>query len=417
MLSTADRVAAAKLWVISNGTGTAGLPYLAHALYALVLVESDATGRISADASWRLYVDPMWVATVEVGEIGRELVHLTWHLLMDHASRASGTGVGADHARHWHTSAEVVVTETLGPDLTPGTTAREAASARAGRLRGVRAGRSVEEYYAVVSRLPAVRLAHDAGGVDPPCGCGSCCDGVARPGDLPADADVGRVDAASAGLVRRLVAIDHQAWAAEQGRRPGAAGRWAREILEPTVAWEPLLARAVRRAVGWTAGRREPTWSRPSRRASSTPGILRPGWRRPVPRVAIVVDTSASVDDRLLGRAMGEVDAALAGIGVPGAAVTVYACDSAVNAVARVRRAADATLVGGGGTDLRVGIRAAAEARPRPDVVCVFTDGLTPWPGAPPPGVAVVAAMLGRPGRPTPPSPGWALRVECLLPG
>ena len=75
----------------------------------------------------------------------------------------------------------------------------------------------------------------------------------------------------------------------------------------------------------------------------------------------------------------------------------------------------DVRLAGGGGTDMRVGIRAAHQQRPRPDVIVVFTDGHTPWPDAPPPGSAMIAALLGRDRRDLPPTPAWATRVECVL--
>ena len=142
--------------------------------------------------------------------------------------------------------------------------------------------------------------------------------------------------------------------------------------------WEPLLAGAVRRAAGWANGRTDYTYARPSRRQSSAPRILLPGMRRPVPRIAVVVDTSGSVDDVLLGRALGEVDGALRGLGVSDSSVTVFSCDAAVHQVQRVRRARDARLAGGGGTDMRVGIKVAHDQRPRPDVIVVFTDGETP---------------------------------------
>jgi predicted metal-dependent peptidase len=129
----------------------------------------------------------------------------------------------------------------------------------------------------------------------------------------------------------------------------------------------------------------------------------------------MVVDTSGSVDDRLLGRAMGEVDGALRSLGIRGDGVTVLSCDAKVHDVRRVRRARDARLGGGGGTDMRAGLAAAAELRPRPDLVVVFTDGYTPWPESPPTGAAVVAAILGRDRSELPPSPAWATRVECLL--
>ena len=80
-----------------------------------------------------------------------------------------------------------------------------------------------------------------------------------------------------------------------------------------------------------------------------------------------------------------------------------------------VRRARDVKLAGGGGTDLRPGLAAATAARPRPDVVVVLTDGYTPWPSSAPPGAAVVAALLGRPGNVLPPTPVWVARIECRL--
>jgi predicted metal-dependent peptidase len=114
---------------------------------------------------------------------------------------------------------------------------------------------------------------------------------------------------------------------------------------------------------------------------------------------------------------MTEVDSVIAALGIPGASVTVLACDAAVSAVTRVRKATDATLVGGGGTDMRVGIAAATRQRPRPDLIVVLTDGYTPWPNTPPPGSAVIAAMLGRPDETLPNTPDWASRIECVLNG
>ena len=171
----------------------------------------------------------------------------------------------------------------------------------------------------------------------------------------------------------------------------------------------------MRRAVGWTNGNTDYTYSRRSRRQSALPNVVLPGTRRPIPNVALVIDTSGSADDELLGRALGEVYGALRGLGVTGSSVTVLACDAAGHTVARVRNARDAKLAGGGGTDMRVGIAEAGLLRPRPDVIVVFTDGYTPWPDQPPLGSAVIAAMLGRPGTVLPPCPSWAKRIDCRL--
>ena len=67
--------------------------------------------------------------------------------------------------------------------------------------------------------------------------------------------------------------------------------------------------------------------------------------------------------------------------------------------------------MGGGGTDMGAGIRAAAALRPRPAVTVVLTDGYTPWPAEAPKGMRVVVGLIGAQ---TPEAPRWArsVRVE-----
>jgi predicted metal-dependent peptidase len=417
-----ERLTAAKLWLVSDppAGGTTGpmadreevpraLPYLAHALFALVPVPCSEVRALAVDEHWRLYVNTDWLAATEVPDIARELAHETWHLLQEHAARARDMHVDSSSAEHWTQAADATVAATLGVDRL-----RPAALPDAGDL-SLSAGRSAEEYYAMLSRLPPPLPDGLPAGKQPGAGCGSGCDGLRRDHELPPDADVGAVDAEDAQQIRRRVAIDYREHVTSRGTEPGDALRWANELLEPRIAWEPLLSGAVRRAVGWVNGRTDHTYTRPSRRQSASRHVVLPGMRRPVPSVAMVVDTSGSVDDRLLGRALGEVEGALRSLGIRGEGVTVLACDAAVHTVARVRRARDARLGGGGGTDMRVGLAAAAELRPRPDLVVVFTDGWTPWPESPPRGAAVVAAILGRDRAELPPTPGWATRVECLL--
>lgn len=414
-----NKLAAAKLWLISaapdhHAGGPAerprDLPYLAHALYALVPVACPEVSTISGDEHWRAYINPDWLTAAPVPEVAAELAHLVWHLLSDHTERARDQHVDTTTAEQWTQAADATVAHTLATDrLFP-------PHARPARELGLPPGRSAEEYYASLSRMPTTPSDGGTHTTLPSgAGCGSACDGLRREHELPPDAEAAAVRHEDASQIRRSVAIEYRDHATQRGDKPGDAWRWAEQILEPTVAWESLLAGAVRRAVGWTNGRVEYTHTRPSRRQSAVPRVVLPGMRRPTPNVAIVVDTSGSVDDALLGRALGEVDGALRALGVGDSAVTVYACDAAVHTVAKVRRARDTALAGGGGTDLRVGIRAAAEQRPHADLIVVFTDGYTPWPAEPPAGTAMIAAMLGRDRRHLPPTPGWATRVECLL--
>ena len=247
-----------------------------------------------------------------------------WHLLADHAGRARDLGVRRDTARHWRDAADATVHATLLPDLL---VPSGLPSARGLRLAP---DRSAEEYYAVLGPAGRARARGRRRAARLTDGCGSGANGVPRTHELPDDVDAhGGVPVPDALHIRRMVAIEYTEHATRRGNQPGDAWRWARSILEPRTPWEPLLARAVRRAVGYAAGRGEYTYTRPSRHR--TPGIVLPGQRRPVPRVALVVDTSASVDDALLARALGEVDGVLRALG--GTSVTVYAVDAGVQAV------------------------------------------------------------------------------------
>lgn len=151
---------------------------------------------------------------------------------------------------------------------------------------------------------------------------------------------------------------------------------------------------------------------RANRKGNATPGIVLPDQRRPVPRPAIAVDTSGSVDDQLLARALGEVDGVLRALGVGDTATRIYSIDAAVHLVQQVRMARDVKLAGGG-TDPRPGPGAAASAATRRRHGALRR--VHP--------VAVKSAarirsrhraarMAGRHPAPTPP---WTARIECRL--
>ena len=127
-----------------------------------------------------------------------------------------------------------------------------------------------------------------------------------------------------------------------------------------------------------------------------------------VPDVAIVCDTSGSMHDELLARALAEVENVLSRAGLRQRQVRVLSVDAAVHAVQRVSRAKQVALAGGGGTDMGAGIEAAAALRPRPTVTIVLTDGYTPWPDRPPPGMRVVVGLLREAGFGGWDAPEWA---------
>ena len=241
--------------------------------------------------------------------------------------------------------------------------------------------------------------------------CGSCAGNRSSAEDLlgpagPAEAAAGLAEWATA---RVEVAQAIRAHAKARGKLPGGWQRWAEESLAASkIPWQRLLAVAVRGALR-RSGAQDWTWSRPSRRRLATGPIL-PALRSPEIRAAVVIDTSGSIGDKELGEALVEVKGILRGAG---ACVEVIAVDAAVQSRGMVATAKQATkhAKGGGGTDMGVGLEAAAkESRGRrPEVVVVLTDAESPWPSARPRALRRVIVVVPEG---APPTPAWARRIE-----
>ena len=190
-------------------------------------------------------------------------------------------------------------------------------------------------------------MTEQALGLDPDETCGSGCDGMARGHDLPAgDAQAPGLSTQAAEAIRKMVAIEFREHQTTRGTVPGEWGRWVANILEPVVPWNQVLHAAVRRGIGWGQGQVDYTYSRISRRQHAVGSAIMPAMRRPVPAVAVVIDTSGSIDDGLLSQAMGEVKSVLSSLAVPDSNVTVLAVDAAVQTVQRIRDVREVKLAG-----------------------------------------------------------------------
>jgi predicted metal-dependent peptidase len=413
-----DKIAAAKLWLTATpdmSSATVGdAPYLSAAVYALITVPTDHVGEVAGDEQWRLYVNPTWLSAAAVPEVAAGIAHVAFHLLLDHADRARSMQVGRLEATSWEQAADSSVGDTSAAMSLPGSEALQLAAGRE-----FSTDLSTEERYAMLSRLSVELVETDdlAAGHDES-GCGSCVDGLERAYERLVSHDLCGLGRLEGDEIRRIVAIAYRGWQRDRtpGTTPGDWGRFSDRTLDPVVPWQQVLASAVRRAVAWTRGLTDYSYSRRSRRQSAVPSVVLPGMRSPRPSVAVIVDTSGSIDDGMLAQALGEVEGTLAAVGTPDNAIHLIAADAAVHTVQRIRQGAKIQLTGGGGTDMRVGIAAAADIKPdRPDVAIVLTDGDTPWPNEAPPGMVVVAALLGRHRAELPATPAWAVRVECVL--
>jgi predicted metal-dependent peptidase len=220
--------------------------------------------------------------------------------------------------------------------------------------------------------------------------CGSGAHGERRSWELPPDEDrdggTPGVDRLKAELVRRDVARRIEEMSPFAGDVPLSWRRWARATLAPKVDYMATIRHAVRRALrASTLGRHDRTYRRPHRRQACYGEFIMPSFFQPRPRAGFLIDTSGSMGDTQLARAVSELGGLTRQLGRD-ADVIVACCDAAVHDVRKVFSGAQVELYGGGGTDMGAGLRAFLERKNAPiDLLVIVSDCYTPWPIEAPP--------------------------------
>lgn len=421
-------------------------PYLASASWALQPVPKPGLGTLAVDMYWRIYYDPDILARWPVEVIEGVLYHEICHLLRNHAERMKDF-----HPRLSNIAVDAEINDDLvregvkfpTPPLTP-------------ELIGQPENLLAEEYYAALERLeqqPSAGETQDQGhtlsaspdenktgksfqakdgfpnsqdgdsknsqsiqggdgnGSDslpsPGSGqCGSCATGQIAPWEdgPPSKESSAGLSQTEGELIRRDVAKQIREHANGQGSLPGHLVRWAEEKLNPKVDWRKKLAAVIRYAVADTNGATDYSYRRPSRRHSQVGkgDVIFPSMRCPLPSVAVVADTSASISENMLAQTLAEISGIFKSLGHR-EGIHVLAVDRTVQFCRLVFRPEQIQLTGGGGTDMRAGLDAAARLQPLPQLVIVITDGHTPWPEHPPKGMKVIVVLSG-----DGPVPNWA---------
>lgn len=395
-------------------------PYLSSAVYALTWVEREGIGTYGVDKYWRLYYDPEKALEWGVKTSAAVLLHEVAHVLRKHHDRAlrkCPSGVGGNAV---NICEDMEINDDHKQDLN-----RELPLPKDAfypSTLGLKDGRLWEEYFDQLDQQGKIEHIQ----INTPCGSGAT--GQPAPWDAPpppsgaeskdgqsvgkkgekpdqgqGQAPEGLSDAESE-MVRKQVAKEIQEYGSQsRGTVPAGWQRWAGEVLKPPrVDWRRELPAALRITLRLIAGAVDYTYRRPGRRSSAMPDIVTPALRRPIPYIAEVIDTSGSMSDRQLKVAIEETEGVCRALG---ATVKVFSVDADVHGVQEVQSARSIKLKGGGGTDMRIGIDAACELRPRPDAVIVFTDGYTPWPSEQPP-CRLIICLIGN--KDTSGCPSWA---------
>ncbi|MGP3918345.1 vWA domain-containing protein [Nonomuraea sp. 10N515B] len=166
-----------------------------------------------------------------------------------------------------------------------------------------------------------------------------------------------------------------------RGLLPAGLEEEIRALDQPPLPWDAQLARWFDEHFQPEEKRR--SYARASRRQASSPGIPRPGWIRPEEVVrratfGVVLDTSGSMDVRLLGKALGAIASYAAARDVPRARVVF--CDAAAYDAGYLPVediAGKVRVRGRGGTVLQPGVRMLEQADdfPPDGPILVITDG------------------------------------------
>jgi len=357
--------------------------YFAPALFTLIPVKTDQIASMAVDTRWRLYYNDEWVAAHSVEENAAVLIHEVSHLLREHEARKQATAV--KNPTLWNTATDCEINDDLTaeglplPDDPP----------LPGKY-GLLTGENAETYYRqlyVQGSDPTTELHTRAGaGID----CGSGAHGEPRPWELPDDdgspGGVPGVDPVKAQLVRRDVAQRLLDRSGDAGDAPLGWRRWATMVLAPKVDYMATIRHAVRKALrDSTLGRYDRTYKRPHRRQACYGEFLMPSFHQPRPRPGFLIDTSGSMEDTQLARAVAELAGLTRQLGYS-TEVVVACCDVVVHDVKKVFNAAQLEMYGGGGTDIGAGLRWFIDRKRGPiDLLVIVTDCQTPWPEETPP--------------------------------
>lgn len=388
-MSSAERSRTVERIRFARAYAAEHLPWFAPALFRCRIILSTEVGIAAVDRHYNVYWNPAIVDAIygqtdrerALGELAFLWVHEISHRLRQHGERATAAGVHSEAStRRWNVACDLEINDARWRGLhMPAAYPGQRAAAY-----GWADGELAETYHQ--------RLTTDAPTTFPP-DEGSGVHGQPRPWETGEGQELTELDEAI--LWREVARLTREA---ADRDIPGSWREWAAEVLGSRINWRQRLGHRLSIALQRGRGMRtDYQFGRPSRRQSVFHPLLPPtltGAR--TANVAIVVDTSASMQPVDLQHALAEVAAVVRQLDAP---VTLIPCDMQAYEPVRIISEQEAFrlshLPGGSGTDMRAGLRAALELQPRPDTVLVVTDGMTAYPDQPYP-LPLLFAIVGR---------------------
>ena len=366
-------------------------PYFAYPFSFVQFVQSTQIPTIGISEDWIIYYNKEFINKLTIDELAAALIHEISHVLRDHAQRAH---IATD-MKVWNLAADAEINDDIA-NLPEGSIYPYTFN--------MPPYRSAEEYYQVIYNIYHHILGSDGG---------SLSDSGAPEQRLPSTAAVAVAvpswaqmlpsiqpnmpeqnspDAHGSGVTgkkaewetetqhdfsrtKREVIIRETAGEIikSAGHEAGSWRRWAESILMSKQSWETLFRQHLQMAVEQKRGYDDVSYARPSRRHRE---IFIPDHVAPKYKVALIMDTSGSMQTEDLNYGLGVIRDIIAELDTE---IVVLSVDTTVHTQQTVFSSDEVTLCGGGGTDMRVGIKHVEENN-LGDIIVVFTDGWTDWP-------------------------------------
>ena len=370
-------------------------PQYAFVLAKLLPVRQPGIETITGDRYLRLYYDPEMLESWEKDTAAAMIILQLEHYYRNHPKRQ-----GKRKQILWDYSALIAVTCNLIDEglALPDNIVQP-------RHFKLMDGQPAEWYYnQLKSRCQKradqlQRMAADALGTDPAV-LGSASSAELKDWEKPEEED------SADGLLDYLNALQQEKEIRNQPSIPGHGSReddiTPNEEADSVINWRAKFSGLFGTAISTRPGYADYSYLVPDPDAALHPGIILPGMAEQIINVSMVIDSSASMHKNRLAVAVGETAAILRNQNASDG-ICLFTCDTVPHCARQIYHKNQITIVGGGGTDLGPGIRAASLRAPRPDVIVVITDGDTPWPKQGPLGIRVIVVLVG----PTDNVPRW----------
>lgn len=341
-IPTADRVARARVRLLTQVA-----PFYGMILMRLNIEPSTRNNTAWTDGRSIGYC-PAFVDTLSDDQLSTLLAHKAAHVAHGHPFRL--------RPQHDRTRANIAMDHAINLSLADykDTTGRKPFSLPPGACADMQyTGMAWEDIY---PRLPPGQSGDGEGDVYP------------YPAESPADLQ--EAEAAN------IQAVTQAAQAAKAyGQLPGDIARMVESMRKPAVDWTAALRNFLQRS------RHESTWKTPRRRALAAGMYLPSRSGEQCPPLAVVIDTSGSINDATLAAFQSEINAIFADVRPQ--LVTVIYCDARVKGTEEYTpEDLPLTLhpVGGGGTQFAPAFDWVAENMEPPAALVYLTDLAGPAP-------------------------------------